>query len=63
VANVVANAVDPVEVALAEGLRRATEAGEWGIVAQLARELETRRVQRCSNNVVILANRRPPAEL
>ena len=34
---------DPVEAALAVALDRASAAGEWGAVAQLARELEARR--------------------
>jgi len=34
---------DPVEVALAEALTRASAAGAWDAVAQLARELEARR--------------------
>jgi hypothetical protein len=34
---------DPVEVALADALSRASAAGEWSTVAQLARELEARR--------------------
>jgi hypothetical protein len=33
---------DDVEVALARALDRASAAGEWGVVAQLARELEAR---------------------
>ncbi len=35
-----------VEEALASALARASEAGEWGVVATLARELEARRVAR-----------------
>jgi hypothetical protein len=34
---------DPVELAIAEALTKATAAGEWTVVAQLARELEARR--------------------
>jgi hypothetical protein len=34
---------DAVELALAMALTKATEAGEWSVVAQLARELEARR--------------------
>jgi hypothetical protein len=37
---------DPVEVALAEALRRASEAGQWDVVATLARELQARREAR-----------------
>jgi hypothetical protein len=35
---------DVVEAALAEALRRASDAGQWAVVAQLARELEARRL-------------------
>lgn len=49
---------DPVEAALAEALRRAAEAGEWGVVAQLARELESRREAHRAPNVVDLEQRR-----
>lgn len=48
---------DPVEVALAEALARASAAGEWAVVAQLARELEARRKAHEDPNVVPL---RPP---
>jgi hypothetical protein len=34
---------DPVETALAEALRRASEASQWDVVATLARELQARR--------------------
>jgi hypothetical protein len=37
-----------VETALAEALRGATAAGEWSVVAQLARELEARRAAKAS---------------
>ena len=37
---------DPVEVALAEALKRAAEAGQWDVVATLARELQARREAR-----------------
>jgi hypothetical protein len=37
---------DPIEAALAEALRAATAAGQWTVVAQLARELEARREAR-----------------
>jgi hypothetical protein len=46
-------AVDTVEVALADALRGATEAGRWDAVSQLAHELEERRRAR-SGNVVTL---------
>jgi hypothetical protein len=36
--------VDPVEVALAKALEGATVAGRFDVVAQLARELEARRL-------------------
>lgn len=45
-------AADAVETALAAALAKATAAGEWTIVAQLARELEARRSARA--NVVDL---------
>jgi hypothetical protein len=52
-----ANAVaDPVEIALAAALQGATAAGEWGIVAQLAAELEARR--RARADVPTLADER-----
>jgi hypothetical protein len=35
-----------VEVALATAIAKATDAGQWGTVAQLARELEARRTAR-----------------
>ena len=37
---------DPVETALAEALRRASEAAQWDVVAMLARELQARREAR-----------------
>ena len=37
---------DVVENALAAALAQASAAGEWGVVAQLARELEARRMAR-----------------
>jgi hypothetical protein len=45
---------DPVETALAEAIRGATAAGEWSTVAQLAKELEARRLARVAPNVVEL---------
>ena len=55
--NDVAGLSDPVEVALAEAIKGATAAGEWSVVAQLARELEARRNAHSAPNVVEL---RPP---
>lgn len=53
--------VDPVEVALAEALARASAAGEWSVVSQLARELEARRKAHDDPNVVPLRpSRREP---
>ena len=40
------DSTDPVELALAAALEGATKAGEWSTVAQLGRELETRRQAR-----------------
>jgi hypothetical protein len=37
------DSIDAVEVALAAALERASVAGEWAVVATLARELEARR--------------------
>jgi hypothetical protein len=39
----VSHEIDPVEAALADALRRAAEAGAFGVVEVLARELEARR--------------------
>ncbi len=39
-------AADPVEVALGDALTRASLAGQWDVVGQLARELEARRKAR-----------------
>lgn len=55
--NDVAGLSDPVEVALAEAIKGATAAGEWSVVAQLARELEARRNAHAAPNVTQL---RPP---
>lgn len=52
--------VDRVEVALAKALGEASTAGQWAVVAQLARELEARRSVRIPPNVVPLAGRRRP---
>ena len=43
---------DPVEAALAVGIREAALAKRWDVVAALARELETRRLARGAPNVV-----------
>ena len=45
---------DAVEAALVEAIRGATTAGRWDVVAQLARELEARRLARAAGNVVSL---------
>lgn len=37
---------DPIETALADALVKATAVGQWDVVSQLARELETRRQAR-----------------
>lgn len=42
---------DPVEAALAAALEKATAAGEWSVVAQLAKELESRRTGRAGSVV------------
>jgi hypothetical protein len=48
----VGDPVDPVEAALADALTRAAQAGEWGVVETLSRELTARREARA--NVVQL---------
>ena len=40
---------DPVEAALTAAIEGATRAGEWGVVGQLARELEARRAAPSTN--------------
>jgi hypothetical protein len=45
--------VDDVEAALAKALEGATAAGRFDVVAQLARELEARRLARMGNVVVL----------
>jgi len=40
------DASDPVEAALADALAKASAAGQWGVVGQLVRELESRRSAR-----------------
>jgi integrase len=54
----VTSAVDAVETALADALTKATTAERWDVVAQLARELEARRLARSANVVVLAAERR-----
>jgi hypothetical protein len=56
-ANELANS-DPVETALAKALTAATAAGRWDVVAQLARELESRRVARAPNVVQFIGAQR-----
>jgi hypothetical protein len=46
-------ATDAVEAALAKALERATAAGRWDVVSQLARELEARRLARMDNVVAL----------
>ena len=48
---------DAVETALADALTKATAAGEWTLVGQLARELGARREARTVGNVVALRRR------
>ncbi|MGO8993583.1 MAG: hypothetical protein ACLQVI_09650 [Polyangiaceae bacterium] len=48
-----APAADAVEAALAEAIRGATSAGRWDVVAQLAKELEARRLARAGNVVAL----------
>jgi hypothetical protein len=52
------DALDPVEIALAEALTKAATAGRFDVVGQLARELEARRAARSDGRVVDLASRR-----
>jgi hypothetical protein len=49
---------DAVEAALAGALARAAEAGRFDVVAQLAKELQARRLAR-AGNVVPFAHKRP----
>jgi hypothetical protein len=53
---------DPVETALAEALRRASEASQWDVVAMLARELQARREARADVVDLEMARKRrgPP---
>jgi len=49
---------DIVEQALAKALAQAAEAGRFDVVAQLAKELEARRLARLTNVVALDAGRR-----
>ena len=49
---------DPVEVALSHALYLAAEAGRFDVVAQLAKELEARRLFRAGNVVALDTNAR-----
>lgn len=53
--------MDAVEAALAKALEGAAAAGEWATVAQLARELEARRVSRAVNVIPIARRSRIPS--
>jgi hypothetical protein len=48
---------DAVVAALAEALKRAASAERWDVVAQLARELEARRIARAGNVVALGSSR------
>jgi hypothetical protein len=50
---------DPVEAALARALDCAAQAGRFDVVAQLARELEARRLARVNNVVTLKPKARP----
>jgi hypothetical protein len=54
VGNALGNAVDAVEAALAHALKKASAAGQWALVGQLAKELEARRLARGDGKVVPL---------
>jgi hypothetical protein len=54
---------DPVEAALARALDRASEAECFNVVAQLARELEARRLARAANVVQLPVRRSELAEV
>jgi thiazole synthase ThiGH ThiG subunit len=56
VANALANAIDPIEMALADAITKASTAGEWATVARLAGEMEARRLAH-AGNVVALAGK------
>jgi hypothetical protein len=51
--------VDRVEAALAKALEGATAAGRFDVVAQLARELEARRLARAGNVIALSGKSRP----
>jgi hypothetical protein len=51
---------DDVEHALAKAIGEASAAGRFDVVAQLARELEARRMGRAGNVVLLDAARRAP---
>jgi hypothetical protein len=53
-----ARAPDPVEAALARALDAAAAAGRFDVVAQLAKELEARRLAASEGKVVALGERR-----
>jgi hypothetical protein len=43
--------LQPIETALGQALLEASKAGQWAIVAQLAKELEARRLESSANVV------------
>ena len=51
-------ASDAVETAISHALHFAAEAGRFDVVAQLARELEARRLSRAGNAVIMEAKSR-----
>jgi hypothetical protein len=53
-ANRVANEADVVEAALSAALTAAATAGRFDVVAQLAKELEARRLARAATNVIAI---------
>jgi hypothetical protein len=58
VGNTVGNAVDAIEMAIADALTKATAAGRFDVVAQLARELEARRHAAAGKVISLDAKRR-----
>jgi len=58
VANEMGNVSDAIEAALAKALEGATAAGRFDVVAQLAMELEARRLARMGNVVALQTKRR-----
>jgi hypothetical protein len=54
--------VDTVDGALAKALEGATAAGRFDVVAQLAKELEARRLARMGNVVALLTKTRQRGE-